>query len=218
MSILESITFGAPLVDALHNAGVGVKMVDDFDKVQSLEVKLSSKAPHPMLSLARNDFVNDQAFWLFLFREDQPIASLAAKFFDLSNETLESYLRRTSRNQYDRSTDPILEVDPMVGLLRGRMVYVGNLNVVDTEQGNIKVLSRYARLMQLICIAKWRFDWMYGFVSEDHVKLNRLYQFGMTVHDAISWERPSPDGRLDSHALLASSRRQLTSLFRRQTY
>ncbi len=214
MSGLDLIVHGAPIVAALEAAGVAPEVVTDFDEVQEREARMGKNFAHPMLRIPRNDFVKREAFWLFLVKGNQTIAGMGAKYVDLTGESFESYLRRTSKGQYDRSIDPIVEVDPMLGLISGRLAYVGELKVIDEFQGNIKVLTRYARLMQLLCYCEWEFNYMYGFVTKEHIPLNRLYGFSMSIRDAIQWRDPVPEGRENSHALLASSRRQLDLLFR----
>lgn len=210
---LELISFGAPIIDALKAAGYEPLVVNDFDQVSELAHETGKTGSTPMMQIDRNDFVKGEAFWLFLRKDGRCVAGLAAKFFDLSNESLESYWRRTSKGQYQRAFDPITTVDPMVGLLRGRMVYVGELIVDEDYRGKTAVLTRFARLMQLLASNEWRFDWMFGFISEEHTVLNRLYGFSMLVRHAITWADPEPIGRLNTHSLVASSERQIRLLF-----
>lgn len=209
------IKFGAPMVEALEKMGVTPIVTQNFDDISAREMEIGKKSSHPMLLPERNDFVRGSAFWLFLEKEGETIAGLASKFDDLSNESLESYLRRTSRGQYGRVKDPIGDVDPMIGFISGKIVYTGELCVKESERGNTKVLTRLARLMQLLAYAQWDLDWMYGFVSEEHTKLNKLYGFSMVIHEAMTWQSPEPKGRMSEHAILASSRRQLELLFKR---
>ena len=217
MSALGLIQRGAPLVAALKSAGLDPDEEDDFTQIRRRVREVGNDVTHPMMSIERNDFVKGEAFWLFLRRDGRDVASLGATFVDLSNETLESYWRRTSQHQYGRDIDPILAVDPMLGLLRGKMVYVGELYVHESIRGDVRNLARYTRLMQLMIAYRWTFDWMYGFVSDDHTKLNRLYQFSLTVRRAITWAQPEPQGRLNSHTLLASPYRQIMLLFEQGT-
>ncbi len=210
------IRYGAPLVSALEEAGMVPVVSQDFEEIEQREAEMGKNFSHPMMDPLRNDFVRGEAFWLFLEKEGRTKAGLAAKLVDLSAESIEAYLRRTSRGQYGREVDPIRSIDPMVSMVSGRCVYVGELLVVPQVHGNIKVLTRMARLMQLLALAEWDFHWMYGFVTDEHIKLNRLYGFSLVVRDALTWNSPTPVGRENTHALVGSMRRQLELLVRQE--
>lgn len=214
---IELVEKGGPLLSALKAKGYSVELEEDYDKIAAKVQQVGRLETIPMMDVDRLDFEQGQAFWLFLKKGEERVASVSAKSVDLRNETLGSYTRRTSRGQYKRSFDPIHYMDPMFDVIRGMVVYTGQVQTEkkDRPTGNVQPsdLLKFLKVMQLVILARWKFDWMYGFVGESHIPLNRLYGFSCVIRRAIVWREPVPEGRENSHALLASPRRQVELLF-----
>ena len=196
-------------LQALQTAGFDLIAPDDYSQIESLVLATGRKAQTPMLSVSRNDFTRGDAFWLFLsLSGGGVVGGCAARFYDLRGEEFEAYLRRTSRWQYDRETDPILSVAPPVAReIGGRLVYLGELEIHPEHRGKAKVLKSYFRMLQALAAMKWDFDWMYAFVPDDHVKLTDAYGFTWKMPRAITWRDPEPQGRRNDHWMVAISRR-----------
>lgn len=213
---------GGRILTALEERGFLLEVVDDYDRVPGLVEQVGRLKTLPMMDPGRLDFEVGEAVWLFLKREGRCVASVSAKIVNLHSETLGGYTRRTSRGQYGRSSDPISNLDPMFDLIRGRVVYTGQVQTELKENGKknicIKELIEFIRFMQLVILSRWQFDWMFGFISEADLPLNRHYGFSTAIRHAITWGDPPPDGRENSHVLLASSRRQVELLFSSVTH
>ncbi|MFY0619043.1 hypothetical protein [Shimia sp.] len=214
---IEFLKKGAPVLSKLTARGYGVELVGDYSRIEEMTSKVGRLATTPMMDVDRLDFEIGEAFWMFLTKENHPVASVSAKLIDLKSETLGTYTRRTTRGQYGRREDPLEYLDPMFDLIRGQVVYTGQIQTAEKKVGQANVgmseLVSFLRVTQLVILNRWMFDWMFGFVDEKHLALNRLYGFSCFARQAMLWQSPAPEGRSDSHALLASSRRQVELLF-----
>ena len=136
-------------------------------------------------------------------------AGVAAKYDRLGDEGFGSYLRRTSREQYGRDSDPIAQIArPVEDLLQGNIVYIGELEFRNDHRGKLALLEAFMRVHQALCAIKWnQTDWLYAFVPETHQRFSWIYGFMLAVPDGILWNEPEPEGRLNSHVLLATEGR-----------
>lgn len=206
--IIQSV---APFFEEIERMGYEVQATSDFDKIQRLVAETGRQAQTPMMSLLRNDFTEETAFWLFLYKEGEVVAGIGAKYERLGRERFGAYLRRTSRMQYGCDSDPIDEIaEPVDELIGGDIVYIGELEFRRAHRGNLNLLEAFMRVHQGLCALKWqRIDWIYAFVPEEHQKFSWLYGFMLAIPGAITWHQPAPKGRLDSHVLLATEGRFL---------
>ncbi len=209
--ILQAVV---PFYAEIERLGYSVRASTDFDEIQRLVLQTGRAKQTPMMSISRNDFTADRAFWLFLYKGDEVVGGVAAKYDRLSGESFTSYLRRTSREQYGRDSDPIAHIArPVEDLIQGNIVYIGELEFRSDHRGRLSLLETFAKLIQGLVALKWSdFDWMYAIVPEDHLKFDHVYGFFVTIPDAITWKTPLPEGRLNSHAILAVEGRHIEHL------
>ncbi|MDJ0628548.1 MAG: hypothetical protein QNJ44_09845 [Rhodobacter sp.] len=195
-------------LERLQSRGYDVLQVDEFERVAELVSQTGRQSQTPMLSVTRQDFTRSEAFWLFLTFKGNVVGGMGSKLTDLADETFETYTRRTSQNQYSRCVDPIASMASVLSQrLSGKLIYLGELELRNESRGNPAVLSSFSRIMQGLCAVKWRdFDWMYAFIPDEHFHLARYYGLTWSVPNAITWVSPPPEGRLDSHWIMAISR------------
>ena len=187
----------------LTDHGFDVFSPEDFRSVPKMVAETGRPAQTPMLSIDRNDFVRSDAFWLFLMRDGVAVGGCAARRYDLAGESLESYLRRTSKNQYMREEDPIISVAKPLRRITGRLIYLGELQLHKSVRGNVSVLSSFFHMAQALAALEWEFDWIYAFVPLAHRRLVADYGFNFYIKNAITWHDPPPPGRLNDHVLVA---------------
>ncbi|WP_137701661.1 hypothetical protein [Marimonas lutisalis] len=209
--ILRSV---APFYEEIERLGYDVRASTDFDEIQRLVAKTGRAKQTPMMSIPRNDFTSQRAFWLFLYKDGEVVGGIAAKYDQLGEESFSSYMRRTSREQYGRDTDPIERIaKPVEDLIGGNVVYIGELEFHPDHRGRLILLEAVGKVMQGLAAVKWSdFDWMYAIIPEEHLKFDHIYGFTLTVPDAFTWTAPEPPGRLNTHALLAVEGRHLEHL------
>jgi hypothetical protein len=209
MNELELTRAMAPSLDALLRRGYDVEAVEDFERVEQLSPASGRARQSPMLGVSRNDFTQTAAFWVFLMREGRVSGGVGLKVIDLGDETFESYLRRTSRNQYGTGHDPIDRLAPPVrDEFRGRLIYIGELHRPDSERGDAFAVKHFIRIAQALAVMRWSsFDWMYAFVPQEHRKMAmECYQFTWQCPNAITWRDPAPWGRDNTHWIMAFPR------------
>ncbi len=192
--------------------------VEDFSLVEELFPSTGRNTQTPMMAVSRQDFSRAEAFWLFLTKEGVVVGGMGVKFVDLGGECIESYLRRTSRHQYGRSKDPIASVAaPVRDELAGKLIYFGELEFAENSRGHPEVLRSFTRLAQILAAVHWpSFDWMYAFIPDEHFRLAREYGFTWYCPNAITWTDPPPQGRLDSHWIMAASKSHFAHLLSAQ--
>lgn len=212
---LEIVRRAAPHMNALESEGFQVYSPTDFSEVAELVQQTGRARQTPMMSISRNDFTLGTAFWLFLKVDGVCVGGCAAHFIDLRDEPFEQYLRRTSQEQYGRTEDPIANIArPVSQEIRGRLVYIGELEIHPKYRGKLKTVSSFMRLLQSISVMKWPdFDWMYAFIPFHHIKLAALYGFTWQMPYAIRWHDPEPPGRLSNHWMVATPKSHFVQLW-----
>lgn len=205
---LEIAKRSAPLLRLLQDKGYDILAPRDFASIHALVAQTGRPSQSPMLSLARNDFSQGDAFWLFLMQDGVSVGGCAARYFDLKSESLDAYLRRTSQQQYQCANDPIGRIAAPVGReMGGKMIYMGELQLRDTHRGNFAVVGAFVRLLQAISAIKWpEFDWMYALIPHEHRRIIPHYGYNLQIPQAITWREPVPAGRKNSHILAALKR------------
>ncbi|MDQ2091741.1 hypothetical protein [Marimonas arenosa] len=206
--IIQSV---APFFEEIERLGYEVEATSDFDKILNLVPETGRQKQTPMMSILRNDFTEETAFWLFLFKDGVVVGGIGAKYEPLGREGFDNYLCRTSRTQYGRDDNPIAEVaEPATTLIGGNIVYIGELEFTREHRGNLRLLEAFMRVHQGLCALKWRnLDWIYAIVPEEHQRFSWLYGFMIVIPGVLKWRDPVPDGRLNSHVLLATEGRFL---------
>ncbi|MDJ0629825.1 MAG: hypothetical protein QNJ44_16320 [Rhodobacter sp.] len=209
---LEITRRAAGYLAALNHDGYDIYVPKEFSEVPGLVSATGRKVQTPMLSVTRNDFTVGSAFYQFLTKNNRYVGGCAACYYDLGDEPFEAFIRRTSKNQYRRTSDPIHHIAaPVAEEIGGRLIYLGELELSGGERGRMSVLQPFFRiLMGLAAIKWWPFDWMYAFVPDRHIKLTDHYGFRWKCEHAITWSEPVPEGRLNDHWLVALNRRQFT--------
>ena len=205
---LSLIRHSGQHVADLNAAGYEVVAPSDFAEISEMVSATGRNQQTPMMSLNRNDFTRNDAFWVFLLENGRPVAGTAARYTDLGGESFESYFRRTSREQYGRDKDPVDRIAaPVLERLDGRLIYLGELELHPEHRGRPRQLFRLTRVLMAMSVLKWpSFDAIYAFVPKHHVKLADGYGFSWKVPRAITWTDPPPLGRRDDHWLVATSR------------
>lgn len=210
--ILQSV---APFFEEIEKLGYDVHATSDFDEIERLVAQTGRAAQTPMMSVARLDFTRREAFWTFLMKDGEAIGGAGVKYIDLEGEEFTAYLQRTSRAQYGRDSDPIAAFAPPVAdYFGGRIIYFAELEFSSDHRGGLKLLEAFVRVVQGMAALKWPdFDWMYAFIPQEHLKFDYLYGCTLTIPDALTWAEPVPEGRLNSHVIVAFEGRHAEYLF-----
>lgn len=204
-----------PFLFNLQEAGFDLVAPDNFAAIEPMVRAMGNSGQAPMLSVTRNDFTRGDAFFLFLTEGSTYVGSVAARFLDLRDEDFGSFLRRTSKAQYDRELDPIVSIAPPVRReISGKLIFLGELKVLAEHREKRDVLVSFMRMSQALAAMKWPdFDWIYAFIPQDHMDMTDDYGFTWKMPRAITWRDPVPEGRSNDHWLVAVPRPHFTHLW-----
>lgn len=194
----------------LHQHGYDVHASDDFEEIEDLVAATGKPRFSPMFDLNRNDFTCGRAFWLFLRKDGDVLAGLAAQSIRLGAESFERYIRRTTARQYGIDVDLRRVAAPLNERLRGDLIYFGDLHVSEGARGRRQVLRPYARLGMVLAAMTWpEFDWMFAHIPYQHRSLQDVYGMSMITHGAFEWGEPRPFLRRDDMAVIYQSKGDL---------
>lgn len=200
----ELIYHSAALLRILNEAGYDCEADDDFESILA-KVQMTGKEDQgPKFSVLRNDFTKGTAFWAFLMSGDRRIGGVAARMFDLNGESLADYIRRTSNAQFGGGQSVVQSVAPPLENMTGRMVFFGELHIAKDVRGSRKVLTAFNRMSMILAAMSWPdFDWMYAFLAKNHARAADMYGFTYRLPRVVTWRKPMPEGRDDTHMVAA---------------
>jgi hypothetical protein len=179
---------------------------EDYASIPSLVLQTGRARQNPLHAISRNDFTQGDAFWLFLTQEGRMVGGAAACHYDLRGDDFDSFLRRTSAQQYGRA-DPIQHVArPVLDRLHGQLIYIGELQLHPDFRGKAPVLRAYAGMILALAALKWPFDAIYAIIPKAHRRLIEVYGFNWWVDHAITWRGTPPPGRRNDHILCGMTR------------
>ena len=192
--------------DKLLRLGYTVVATDDFDDIGRRLRECGRHKQAPMSSVSRNDYTQGRAFWLFLERDDRSVVGIGVALIDLGKrENLAQYIDRTSKGQYCRDTNPVARIKRVINAIDGRLVYVGDLTSSTDDRETSAAIRPLFTMIQLLCVDEWDFDWMYAYIPREKAKIGSIAQFYFKVDNAITWHNPVPEGRKNSHTLIATT-------------
>jgi hypothetical protein len=216
-SELDRHIVAARCLEEIKAKGYEIELSTDFETVENTAKKAGRRQIMPTFAIAPSHLTKESAFWLFLKKEGEPVAGVAAALQDLGRECLADFLKRTYRHQFPHPTgETILEVAEPLYEVSGKVVYVGELARHDKDKGSRQVLKAFMRMLQLIIVAKWEFNTVYAFIPERHfeARLDRVYSFCTAVERAQVWNEPAPPARSSDEYFVGSTRTQLANSLR----
>ena len=219
-SQLDVAMLAANCTNRLAEAGIHVEQTSDFDlAMRAIE---ASEKPYltDFLSPRKNDFFEDNCFWLVFNDEDGVPSGVIGSRMDMTGrEPLSGYAHRKLRNIFpDEDHVPIRpdRLPRVADEIMGKVIYTGDLYL----GANLRTTSRSAlRLIMLLqyCVIflKWTdFDWLYAFLRDRDVRRGAtwMYHFPRTYPMAHSWTSP-PSDQTGDNWLAAMSRLEMVDLF-----
>ncbi|MDJ0826809.1 MAG: hypothetical protein QNJ16_15025 [Rhodobacter sp.] len=223
MSTLNSLRTARVCINALESHGLELGELSDFDVVEQLIEDISKPYLTPILAPNRNDFTQENAFWLVAWDDCEPAMIIGAKLEDLKDEPIDKFWIRTARRHYPTPAgETIKSVAPHIpNELGGRLVYIGDLFVRPKNRGTLGVLEKFMLLAHLTVAIRWNPDFTYAFMRDRDVRLGFANRYGFTKHVPFArvWSDP-PHGRSNSEWLVSlsrSDREHLTLNFARST-
>jgi hypothetical protein len=219
-SHLNVALLAANCTNRLAEAGIYVEQTSDFD----LAMRAIEMAEKPyltdFLSPRKNDFFEDNCFWLvFNDADGEPGGVIGSRFDQTGHEPLSSYACRKLRNIFpDEDHVPIRpdRLPRVADEIMGGVVYTGDLFLGPALRTTNRANLRLIMLLQYCVIyLKWKdFDWLYAFLRDRDVRRGAtwMYHFPRTYPMAHSWTSPPSDQSGDNW-LAAMSRLEMVDLF-----
>lgn len=195
----------------LNERGLSLLQTSDFDRVPEILAVLEKPYLTPMLSPGMHDFTEATCFWLFLYQGDTPVAGVSLKLEELGSDTVDTYWRRAARRQYGGGQEVLSDVAaPLVEMLKGRLVYYGDLIVANGQRGAIKMVEYFIRCAVILGGLKWDPDWHYAFLQSRHARAGAAARYGFTrnVPFAQTWIGSAPKTRSNEDVCIALPRRE----------
>ena len=204
----------------LAEAGIFVEQTSDFD----LAMRAIESADKPyltdFLSPRKNDFFEDNCFWLVLNDDSgKPGGVVGCRMDQTGREPLSSYASRKLRNIFpDEDHVPIRpdRLPRVADEIMGKVVYSGDLFLGSAFRTTNRTLLRTIVLLQYCVIfLKWNdFDWLYAFLRDRDVRRGAtwMYHLPRTYPMAHSWTSPPSDHSGDNW-LGAMTRLEMIELF-----
>lgn len=179
----------------LHQAlGFRVEQTRDFDAVSAIADNIGKPFFNGHLSPDRNDFFTNEAFWLILKKEDQPIGMVGARFNDTGHDNLGDLYRRRLGRLYPEivANLPADRAQPhFAHRISGKVLYFGDLFIVrDHTRPDTNYLDLIMTMMFILGLMSWpQIDWMYSFMRDKDMRDGRAYRYGFTrqYKFASSW-------------------------------
>ena len=212
INALDQVALGATFLREIENQGYSIKMVTEFDEVPAIARQSGRDFQMPTFEIAKSHLSAGAAFWLFLYKGDEPVGGAAAIMQDLGGESFDQFLKRTYAHQFPNPNGPtILEVaSPVAEMVRGKLVYLGELTFHPSIRGRRNLLGAFVQLLQLTSWMEWNMDWIYAFIPDRHMRarLDLVYGFSTAIPHAQTWSPPDPDVRSSTEWFVGSSRSQ----------
>lgn len=184
----------------LQKEGIRVEQTSDFDLAMRTVSEMEKPYLTDFLSPWKNDFFENNCFWLILHANDGTASGMiGARMDETGGEPLSSYSRRKLRNLFPDEADMPIRADRLPRIadeIRGRVVYIGDLFMGPALRTTNRQLLRTLLMLHHCTIhLKWQpFDWLYAFLRDRDVSRGApwLYHFPRVYPMAHSWTlRPS---------------------------
>jgi hypothetical protein len=169
---LGLFSLAAKCVAHLNAFGAEIEQTSDVQRAIELSCLPGKPYKTPFLDPGVNRFTSSNFFWMALHQDGQVKMVGGARCDDLGEDRVTDFWRQVNAADYGLHDmgHPISWVDPVVDAkLSGRLVYFGDLAVVDGSKGNAELTKCFLILASLAALSKWHPDGIYAFVREDGV-------------------------------------------------
>jgi len=198
-------------LDYLEDAGFVVAETTDYSTLEQALPDIGKHLVSPTLRADLNDFSEARAFWLTLSIDTELVAVMGMRLDDLGRDAVDSFWQRAFARHYksEVGTNVTLELPQVVRMIKGRIVYMGDLYFAKKVRGSRPNLMCYLHLAHALCFLKWQHDWTYAFHRREDVLsgYSDRYGFNNRWPGAQLWTNP-PDYRSGEEYLSVLSREE----------
>ena len=219
-SQLKISLLAAECTTRLAEAGIHVEQTTDFDYVMWAIDCVGKPYLTDFMSPTKNDFFEENCFWLLLNDSNgKPAGLTGARSDNTGREPLSAYSQRKLRNMFPEEKHVPIRGDRLPRVadeIMGHVVYTGDLfigpEIRSTSRNHLRLL-----VMLLYCVTylKWpKLDWLYAFLRDRDVKRGAawMYHFPRVYPMAHSWTSPPSDAS-GNNWIAAMNRVEMVDLF-----
>jgi len=211
MTELEIVKLAQICLVHLERRGFSVGASSKFEALEAQMPELGKSLISPTMRLSENDFTSANAFWISLTIKDELVGVMGMRLDDLGSDDVDTFWERAFERHY-RNSPAVkirLELPQVVRLVRGRIVYMGDLFFAPKIRGDRPNLMSFVHLAHCLCFLKWRHDWTYAFHRREDVLsgYSDRYGFNNRWPGAQMWVNP-PDYRSAQEYLSVLSREE----------
>lgn len=215
IGFLEAARMASALDGRLASAGVEVRQIVDFAEVRAIVEGLGKDYLTPVNSPLLSDMLESNCLGLVGVRGGAPVFFGIARLEDLTVEPVNSWWVRMLGRAYGR--DVVAGVNAgAADLMRGRLVYFGDLFVAPGARGVLQNVRDFVALGHLMVAARWSPDVTYCFVRERDVMRGAAARYGFSrlMPSPLVWRDPPPVPRSNSEWLAYLPRADLLPMVR----
>lgn len=202
MNPLSLTKFGSLCLDTLEIDGLKTELVRPNVEIENEAKRIGKEFVTPTLSSTKNDFTYESSFWITLRKHGELRAVMGMRYDQLGTEPISQYWTRAYKRQYGAQVSDHPKF--LSELLRGNLVYMGDLFFHPEIRGSQPRLMSFVHLAHCLCFIQWKeAQYIYAFHRRADVLRGKTdqYGFGNRVLNPQAWTG-GPDYR-SSHEYLA---------------
>lgn len=203
----------------LADLGYQITTTQDFQAVREITREMGKEYFTPALDPLFNDFTADNCFWQLLIKDGEVCVCGGVRHEALGSTPVSQFWRNSFKRLYGGGIcDQVIDVSPAVdSILRGDLVYFGDLHVAPKFRGHLDILSLYLCHGQALVSMKWNPDFTYAFIHDRFVANGAAFRYGFNTVERMAqhWVSDAPYPRSTFECCAIADRAQLLSFFSR---
>ena len=210
---LKTVTAVSSIIKSAEDMGLSFRISSDFSELQHQRQRLRSSPVSPMFDLAASRNLAERGFWMSAHNAADEIVGLQAFRLDDADPNLAEWVLGWMMGLYARRREMIVPrgvLPPehsLSHLIRGRVVYHGELWIEKHSKGCFTV---FPRLGMLLALVKWQPEAIWALTNQSMATRGHMVRmgYGHLEQSFLTWEW-EPAGADQSEWLGIAERRHL---------
>jgi hypothetical protein len=210
---LKTVTAISSLIEQGHDMGLLFKTSSDFSEFQRLRKSLRQGDVSPMFDLSSSRGLAERGFWMCATDAKGEVVALQAFRLDDADPNLAEWVLGWMMGLYARRREMIVPrgvLPPehsLSHLIRGRVVYHGELWIEKHSKGCFNVFPRIGMLLALV---KWQPEAIWALTGQSMATRGHMVRmgYGHLEQSFLTWEW-EPDGAEQAEWIGIAERRHL---------
>jgi hypothetical protein len=210
---LKAVTAISTLLGQGADHGFSFQVSSDFSELQRLRKQLRGDDVSPMFDLAASRALAERAFWMSATNQQGDVTALQAFRLDDADPSLAEWVLGWMMGLYARRREMIVPrgvLPPehsLTHLIRGRVVYHGELWIDKHSKGCFTV---FPRLGMLLALVKWQPEAIWALTGQSMATRGHMVRmgYGHLEQSFLTWEW-EPHGAEQAEWIGIAERRHL---------